>query len=129
MFYFATPLVQTKDKKIFKYSSQRWQRNLNYAQKLRSCGYKIFLPQENQLSDIKDTWENELNAIKNSEGMIILLSDTRGIYLEPGYAYALGKPIYAVLVSETKKLPPWIYNWFEYVAEDIDDLIKYLKGR
>ncbi|MCD4762010.1 nucleoside 2-deoxyribosyltransferase [bacterium] len=127
MIYLASPMGSTKSFDVHAYSEKKWERNCEIYNKLKDTGYNIFIPQNNQKNNARDTLEHELEQIKNCEFMIILLSDTRGIYLEAGYAYALKKKIYAVKLKETRALSKWIYEWFEYVANDIDELINYIK--
>ena len=70
----------------------------------------------------------ELNVIKNCEGIIVVLSDTRGIYLEAGYAKALGKKVVGLEVTETREFSDWGKAFFDYIARDENDLLNYLKN-
>lgn len=127
MIYLASPMASTKSLDIHKYSEKKWKRNNKIYTKLKDSGFDIFLPQENQQENATLTLRKELSVIDSSEFVIVLLSDTRGIYLETGYAFATGKKIYGVKIEETRALSAWIKGWFDYIAEDVDDLINYLK--
>lgn len=125
--YLASPMKQTKDKNSIASSEEKQSRNKVIYQKLKDAGFDIFLPQDNQAETPQKTLQKELEVIKNCPFMIILLSDTRGVYLEAGYAKALGKKVYAVKVEETRKLSGWTCAWFDYIAENVEELISYLK--
>lgn len=127
MIYLASPMASTKDKNNWSYSKNKFLRNQKITNKLLKAGFNIFLPQDNQKPTAQETLNNELKVIQNSDFIIILLSDTRGIYLEAGYAKGIGKKVYAIKLPETRKMSEWSYCWYNYVAEDVDDLIKYLK--
>jgi len=127
MIYLASPMKSTADIKKNVDCPQKFKRNAEIADKLKSAGLDIFLPQENQAATDEETLKKELEVIRQSEFMIILLSDTRGIYLEAGYAKALGKKIYAIKLPESRELSGWGKCWYDYIAEDVDDLINYLK--
>jgi len=120
-------MASTKSLDIHKYSEEKWKRNNEIYTKLKDSGFDIFLPQENQQENATLTLKKELSVIDSSEYIIVLLSDTRGIYLEAGYAFAKGKKIYGIKVEETRAMSDWIKGWFDYIAEDVDDLINYLK--
>lgn len=127
MIYLASPMASTIVKTDHSFSTEKLDRNVIIAQKLRAAGFDIYLPQENQQETQTKTLETELETIRNSEFLIILLSDTRGIYLEAGYAKGIGKKVYAVKVEETRAVSEWLRSFFEYLADDIDDLIAHLK--
>ncbi len=127
--YLASPMAFTGNSNSYSISESKTERNLNIAKNLRDAGFDIFLPQENQKRNGKETLEQQLGVIKNCEFLILILSDTRGAYLEAGYAKALGKKIYAVEVEETRKYSDWLESFFDYIAKDIQDLIKHLKSQ
>jgi len=127
--YLASPMASTKRLDKYSFSQKKLARNKEIAQKLIKNGFDIYLPQDNQKESGKLTLEEQLNVIRNCEFLIILLSDTRGVYLEAGYAKGLGKKVYALRVEETREGSDWLYSFFDYVANDIDELIEYLKGK
>ena len=127
MIYLASPMASTKDQNNWSHSKDKFSTNKEITEKLKKAGFDIFLPQENQQATAQKTLDLELEVIKNSEFLIILLSDTRGIYLEAGYAKGINKKVYAIKLPDTRKMSEWSYCWYDYVAEDVDDLIEHLK--
>ena len=127
MIYLASPMASTKKQNSWSHSKDKFSTNQEITNKLKEAGFDIFLPQENQQPTAQETLDLELEVIRNSEFLIILLSDTRGIYLEAGYAKALGKKVYAIKLPLTRKMSEWSYCWYDYVADNVDDLIKYLQ--
>ena len=129
MYYLATPHAKTGIKKN-ELDANKLDRNEKLAELLETNGFEIFLPYrdaDHSLSG-KEQLEKELEVIRNCEGIITVLSDTRGIYLETGYAKALGKKVIGLKVEETREMSEWGYAFFDYVASDTDELIKYLKN-
>lgn len=120
-------MAPTKNKDSWSISEKKFLHNKKITEKLKKAGFDIFLPQENQLTTAAETVKKELEIIDKSEFLIILLSDTRGIYLEAGYAKGIGKKVYAIKLPETREMSEWGYCWYDYVAENVDDLINYLK--
>ena len=121
-------MASTKVKNSWSHSIDKFASNRKIADALINSGLDIFLPQENQYPSMQETLDKELEVIHNSDFIIILLSDTRGIYLEAGYAKGIGKKVYAIMLPETRKMSEWGYCWFDYVAEDVNDLIMHLKN-
>ena len=129
MFYFATPHAKTNIQN-YELDSEKLDRNNYFAKFLEKNGFKIFLPMrdaDQSLSGEK-LLDLELNVIKNSEGIIVILSDTRGIYIEAGYAKALGKKVIGLKVSETREFSDWGKAFFDFIASDEKELLEYLKG-
>jgi len=79
MIYLASPMASTKNQNSWSHSEDKFTRNRKITNKLIKSGFDIFLPQENQQFTAQETLNKELEIIKNSEFIIILLSDTRGI--------------------------------------------------
>ncbi len=129
MYYFATPHVATNVKENT-LDFKKLQRNESLCKHLEGCGIEVFLPYRDadQTLSGKDLLEKELEVIRNCEGMIVALSDTRGVYLEAGYAKALGKKLVGLKVEETREFSDWGKAFFDYIAEDMDDLIQYFKS-
>jgi nucleoside 2-deoxyribosyltransferase len=107
---------------------QKYQRNEHIAKVLENSGIKVFLPQRDidQNKSGKQILEEELETIKQCKALIIVLSDTRGIYIEAGYAKALGKKIVALKVEETREMSEWGYAFYDYVVSSTDELIRVL---
>ena len=129
MYYLATPHAKTGIKKN-ELDADKLGRNEKLAELLETNGFEIFLPYRDADQSLsgKEQLEKELEVIRNCEGIITVLSDTRGIYLETGYAKALGKKVIGLKVEETREMSEWGYAFFDYVASDTDGLIKYLKN-
>jgi len=106
-------------------------RNEKLCKSLEENGLKVFLPYRDADQNLsgKDLLEKELEVIKNCDGMIVALSNTRGIYMEAGYAKALGKKIIGLKVEETRDFSDWGKAFFDYIAENQEDLIDYLKSK
>jgi len=66
-------------------------------------------------------------ALEASTAIIVVLSDSRGIYLEAGYAKGLGKKVIGLKVEETRSLGLISRNFFDYVVDNIDELSILLK--
>jgi nucleoside 2-deoxyribosyltransferase len=105
-------------------------RNEKITKKLEALGVKVYLPQRdtNQDQTPRNIFASNLSAIKKSKALIVLLSDTRGIYLEAGYAKALGKTVIGFQVEETRALGTMVRNFVDHVANNIDELIILLKA-
>jgi nucleoside 2-deoxyribosyltransferase len=129
MFYFATPHAKTGIKD-YELDSEKLDRNDYFTKFLEKNGFRIFLPMRDadQTLSGKKLLDLELNVIKNCEGIIVVLSDTRGIYLEAGYAKALGKKVVGLEVTETREFSDWGKAFFDYIARDENDLLNYLKN-
>ncbi len=130
MYYFATPHVNTNVKKNT-LDFEKLERNEKLCKQLEENGFKIFLPYRDadQKLSGKKLLEKELEVIRNSEGIIVALSNTRGIYMEAGYAKALGKKIIGLNVKETRDFSEWGKAFFDYIAKDTDELVDYLKNQ
>lgn len=126
-YYFASPMADIAILDKLEYSDKRWQRNKKIADQLEKAGFEIYLPQENQLETKEKTLTQEFKMIKECNGLIAVLSDTRGVYLEAGYAKGIGKKIYGLEVDETRHTHDWIQNFFNFIAKDVNELINYLK--
>lgn len=128
MYYFATPhaKVGVKD---YKLDSEKLNRNEYLTKLLENAGFKIFLPfrDADQSLSGRELLEKELEVIRGCDGVITVLSNTRGVYMEVGYAKALGKRVIGLKVEETREMSDWGYAFFDYVAGNIQDLIEYLK--
>ncbi len=129
MFYFATPHAKTGIKD-YKLDSEKLDRNDYFTKFLEKNGLKIFLPIRDADQTLSGTklLDLELDVIKNCEAIIIVLSDTRGIYMEAGYAKALGKKVVGLKVPETREFSDWGKSFFDYIAKDEKDLLSYLKN-
>ena len=129
MFYFATPHAKTSIQN-YELDSEKLDRNNYFTKLLEKNGFKIFLPMRDADQSLSGErlLDLELDVIKNSEGIIVVLSDTRGIYMEAGYAKALGKKVIGLKVSETREFSDWGKAFFDFIASDEKELLEYLKG-
>lgn len=129
MYYFATPHAKTKIKS-FEKDNTKLDRNKIITNRLEKEGIELFFPQRDtdQTLPGKDILDVELEAIRRSEGIVVALSDTRGIYIEAGYAKALGKRVIGLKVEESREMSDWGYAFFDFVASNVEELIKYLKN-
>ncbi len=121
--YLASPIASTKNINKWNESKEKLTRNKMITKKLKNAGFNVYLPQDNQKQAMKETLNEQLQVIRDCEFLVLVLSDTRGIYLEAGYAKALGKKVYAIEVEETRKYSDWLVVFFDYIAKDVDDLI------
>ncbi|MDA2923006.1 nucleoside 2-deoxyribosyltransferase [Patescibacteria group bacterium AH-259-L07] len=130
MYFFASPLYRT-DVKHSEKDLEKMNRNDMFTKKLEENGISIILPQRDVDQNLPkfDIWQRELELIKKSDTLITVLSDTRGLYLETGFAKAIGKKILGLKVKETRNIPKdgWTVQWFDFIAEDIDELIDFMK--
>ena len=128
MIYLATPMASTKSKKKNSFLKEKLDRNQKIVSELRKNGFEVYLPQEQKYSSGKQALKEQLKVIRGCECLVIVLSDTRGAYLETGFAKALGKKVYALKVEETRKLSDWLESFFDFVAEDVEELVKKLSS-
>lgn len=128
MFYLASPMTDPEKREKETVKDFFLFRNEKIAKKLEQNGIKIYLPQRdtNQSYTPKKIFLKNLDAIKKSKGLIVVLSDTRGIYLEAGYAKALGKKVIGLKVSETKPLGTMVRNFLDTIVNSVDDLVLLL---
>src|SRR3989344_3723639 len=131
MYFLASPLYRTDIKGIEK-DAAKLRRNEVIAEKLEQAGIELILPQRDvdQTQSKRKIWEQELDLIRTCDGMIVVLSDTRGLYLETGFAKAIGKKIYGLKVEETRPLPVdgWTIQWFDFVTDGVDELIVHFRS-
>ncbi len=112
--------------KTWQLSSQKLSSNLVLKNQLEKAGHTVLLPQEIDQSDLKATFLREIEEIKTADAVVAVLSDTRGVYLEIGYAYAIGKPVHALKIEGTREMSAWGYNWFVSVSNNIEEVITSL---
>jgi len=129
MIYLASPIASTASKITWEESGEKLSRNEIIQKELEKLGLDVYLPQEHQKHTGAETLAEQLGIIQNCEFLILVLSDTRGTYLEAGYAKALGKKVYALEVEETRKYSDWLVAFCDYIAKDINDLINYLRDK
>ena len=129
MFYLASPMYKANVQHREKDESKR-KRNEGLARFLEENGIDVFLPQRDADQSLpgKQLLERELEAIRECEGLIVILSDTRGVYLETGYAKAIGKRIIGMMVDETRELGEWAKAFFDHIADDQEGLVRFLKN-
>ena len=128
MYYIASPMtnpvMKEQDGEFYA------KRNEKIAKKLEKAGIKLYFPQRdtNQSLPPKKILVKNIEALQNSLAIIVILSDSRGIYLEAGYAKGLGKKVIGLKVEETRNLGLISRNFFDYVVESIDELAVLLKN-
>ena len=76
MYYFATPHVNTNVKENT-LDFEKLARNEKLCKQLEENGFKIFLPYRDADQNLsgKELMEKEFEVIRNSEGIIVALSD------------------------------------------------------
>lgn len=130
MYFFSISFYRTDIKEVEK-DPAKLDRNEKMADALEKAGIKILFPQRDvdQSMPKSRIYKEEIEYLKQCDGVIAVLSDTRGVYLEIGYAKALGKKIIGLKVDETRPIPPesWAAQWFDFIADDLDSLINYIK--
>lgn len=121
----TNPVMKDKEQAGEFYS----QRNEKIAKKLEKAGIKIYFPQRdtNQALPPKKILAKNTEALRNSKAIIVILSDSRGIYLEAGFAKGLGKKVVGLKVEETRNLGLISRNFFDYIVEDVSELAILLK--
>lgn len=132
MFYLASPMINPyiREGDEVVYSEEFLNRNEKIAKKLEKYGIQIYLPQRNtkQNQAPRRIFAENLAAIKKCSAVIVILSDTRGIYLEAGYAKGISKKIIGLKVDETRPLGIMVRNFFDYIVESIDELVVLLNS-
>lgn len=126
--YLASPIASTKTKESWSKSDSKLSRNEIISKRLKKIGLNVYLPQINQRKTGEVTLNEQLGVIKKCDFLILVLSDTRGIYIEAGYAKALGKKVIALEVEETRKYSDWLSAFCDFIAKDLDELEDYLKN-
>jgi nucleoside 2-deoxyribosyltransferase len=124
--YLASPMANTASKEKWEVSEASLSSNLEIKKALLEAGHEVFLPQELDQSDLNQTFIKELGAIRDSDCVVAVLGDTRGVYCEIGYAYGIGKPIYALEIQGTRPMSQWGHNWFKGIYKSMEELIKAL---
>jgi nucleoside 2-deoxyribosyltransferase len=128
LIYLASPIASTKSKENWSESGSKLSRNEIISKRLEHIGLDVYLPQINQRKTGEETLNEQLEIIKKCAFLVLVLSDTRGIYIEAGYAKALGKKVIAIEVEETRKYSDWLSAFCDYIAKDLDELINYIKN-
>lgn len=130
MYYMSSPMTDPGTRPKESYKDYYLHRGEKIAKRLEELGIKIYLPQRdtNQEQTPRSIFLTNLKAIEKSRALIVLLSDTRGIYLEAGYAKAMGKAVIGLQVDETRALGTMVRNFVDHVANSIDELAILLKA-
>ncbi|MBI2971496.1 MAG: nucleoside 2-deoxyribosyltransferase [Candidatus Aenigmarchaeota archaeon] len=121
MYYITSP-IDTE--------SEAYQLSARVARKLEKAGITVYLPQRDtdQQQPPKRIFAANIKALSAADGVIVILSETRGIYLEAGYAKALGKKLIGLKTGETKPVGNIVRNFFDYIVDTTDELIVLLEG-
>ncbi|MFC2142966.1 nucleoside 2-deoxyribosyltransferase [Candidatus Aenigmatarchaeota archaeon] len=129
MFYLSSPVT---DPNAIKDLNKEYylRRNERIAKKLEDDGIVIYLPQRDtdQTMPPKQIFLQNIKAIQKSEGLIIVLSDSRGIYMEAGFARALDKKIVGLKVDETQTIGRMVRNFLDNIVDSTDELVLLLKN-
>lgn len=80
-------------------------------------GVKDFFNNEH----FQETFEKDLEGLKNAEKVIMLLPAGSSVHMEAGIAYGLGKPL--ILIGEPEK-PETLYLVFNERYKTIDEFLK-----
>lgn len=72
---------------------------------------------------VHEIFKIDMNALKNSENVILLLPAGKSAHIEAGIAYGLGKNL--ILIGEQKETES-LYLIFSHFFDSIDDFIKSL---
>ena len=74
---------------------------------------------------VRDIFEADMNALKASEKLILVLPAGKSGHIEAGAAYGMNKPLYAVgIQQETESL----YLIFDEIFDDADKLKEFVEG-
>ncbi len=130
MFYMASPMTNPTMKDREMDSEFYARRNEKIVRKLEKAGVKLYIPQRdtNQALSPKKILAKNMEALKASDAIIVILSDSRGIYLEAGFAKGMGKKVIGLRVEETRSLGLISRNFFDYVVDTPDELAVLLKN-
>lgn len=124
--YLATPMADTSSKE-WRASEEKLKSNEFLKNTLEKAGHSVVLPQEFSNLSAEEIFIAEIEAIKNADALVAVLSDTRGVYCETGFAYALNKPIYALEVEGMRPVSDWGRNWFVSVSKSVEELLRSLE--
>jgi len=72
---------------------------------------------------VKEIFEADINALKNSESLILLLPAGKSAHVEAGVGYGMGKK--CIVIGEQKETES-LYLIFDAFYKSIDDFIKSL---
>lgn len=81
------------------------------------------IPNWRENSDVREIFEADMNALKDSEILILLLPAGKSAHLEAGAAYGMGKK--CILVGEQKETES-LYLLFTEIYATIDEFIANL---
>ncbi len=100
------------------------------ASQLEMVGLTIFLPPRDvdQRQSGAAILNAELGKIRECHALVAVLANTRGVYIEAGYAKALGKIVIGLRAADSRDLSKWGHAFFDFVAKDVDELASYLKS-
>lgn len=118
--YLASPMV----------TEEQLKRNLEIADKIESInGIELILPQRDLDQDDPRIVDKCFEAVRNCDMIITINVDTRGLWAETGYAYALGKKIWILEVPESRKLKEKDMGarMAEKIFNNIDDMVDEMR--
>lgn len=74
---------------------------------------------------VLDLFENDMNAIKRSRNLLLVLPAGKSAHIESGVAYGLGKKCYAIGSFDATDS---LYNIFEKIFDNESELENFLKN-
>jgi len=122
-------MYEVKENKL-EFSQRLLDFNKLIYQKIEKEGIHLIVPQRdiNQKRPGNEIREEEFGIIrgKDCNGLIMILGHTPGIWAEAGYAKAFDKKNYGLKLKNSWNLD-WLNSLFDFVSEDIDELIMEVK--
>jgi nucleoside 2-deoxyribosyltransferase len=113
-YYLATPLHSFKEGGLVwdPELQDKWQEVIRV---LEEKGLKITVALRDLDQTKSGSWlrEAELNLIKNSQAIIVIMGNTPLTYFESGYAKGLGKRLYGIRTDNLIKMGPKVQEWAE----------------
>ena len=100
------------------------------AKLLEEEGFSTYLPQRDTplVSDVKEVFEANIKAISSANIVVaVLVNHGRDLGFELGYAYALGKPIIALVGDDDYKKDKMIFGSITDTARSVEDLVQKLR--
>ena len=77
-------------------------------------------------SKVKTIFEHDLNGLKNSDNLLLVLPAGKSAHIEAGIAYGLGKKCYAIGEYDVTDS---LYLIFDKIFKDEEDLNLFLKNK
>jgi len=78
-------------------------------------------------SELKEIFERDMDGLKNSEKIVLVLPAGTSSHIEAGVAYGLGKPLYAVAGGGVEVKTESLYLIFDEIFPSVDEFKKFLE--